>query len=107
MPSRLDPDAAPAAEHGTRRWRIGADAALQLRQWDGEFVVFNPRSGHTHFLDVAAGRLLQWLADQAHPEDELARLMAAELGLPADADVQEPLRLLLEQLDEQGLIDAC
>ena len=107
MPSRLNPAAAAAAKDGARWWKIGADAALKLRQWDDEYVVFNPRSGHTHFLDVAAGRLLQWLAAQARSEDELARLMAAELGLPADAAVQEPLRLLLAQLDEQGLIDAC
>ncbi len=107
MQAPLNPASGAATHTGARRWAIGRDATLQIRHWGDEFVVFNPRSGHTHFLDVAAGSLLQWLVDRSLHENDLARLMAAQLGLPADGSVQAPLRLLLEQLDEQGLVDAC
>lgn len=94
------------AETGTRRWKVAGEAPLPFRDWDGEFTVFNPCSGHTHFLDFVAGTVLQLLADGPRDEAELARLMADRLELPADAALQESLRRLLEQLDEQGLIAA-
>ena len=96
---------ATASEPGALWWKIDRDAGLKVRHWGEDVVVFNPRSGHTHFLDEVSGRLLQWLAEQPRTEDELVRLMAAELGLPADAEVQAPLHMWLRQLDELGLID--
>ncbi len=91
-------DAAP------RKWEISGGRALPLRDWNGEFAVFNPLSGHTHILDFIAGSLLQVLADGPRTELELAQLLAAVLELPADAPLQEPLCRLLNQLDEQGLV---
>lgn len=94
------------ADTGTQRWKMAGAAPMPVRDWDGEFAVFNPCSGHTHILDFTAGTLLQLLADGPRDEAELAQAIAARLELPADSSLQEPLRRLLAQLDEQGLITA-
>jgi PqqD family protein of HPr-rel-A system len=104
MNARLGPLQKQGPASASEWWNIDSATPLPLRHWDGEYVVFNPSSGHTHFLDFVAGSLLLFLSDQPRHEDELARLIAARLELPADEAVQEPLRRLLEQLEEQGLI---
>jgi len=49
------------------RWRSVAVDAIVWREWDGEFVLRNERSGSSHMLGTLAGTVLQVLleADQA------------------------------------------
>lgn len=87
-----------------RSWHTGSGQALLLRDWGGEFAVFNPLSGHTHILDFIAASLLQALANGARSEVQLGLSLADALELPHDTPLQAQLMALLEQLDDQGLI---
>ncbi len=45
------------------RWRSVPSDAIVWREWDGEFVVRNERSGSSHLLGPLAGRVLQVLLE--------------------------------------------
>src|SRR5438477_6006455 len=45
------------------RWRRMSPDAIVSREWDGEFVVRNERSGSSHLLSTLAGRVLQMLVE--------------------------------------------
>lgn len=44
-------------------WRSVSRDAVVWREWDGEFVVRNERSGSSHLLGPLAGRVLQVLLE--------------------------------------------
>jgi PqqD family protein of HPr-rel-A system len=44
-------------------WRSVPPDAIVWREWDGEFVVRNERSGSSHLLGPLAGRVLQVLLE--------------------------------------------
>jgi hypothetical protein len=44
-------------------WRSLPHDAIVWREWDGEFVVRNERSGSSHLLGPLAGRVLQILLE--------------------------------------------
>jgi PqqD family protein of HPr-rel-A system len=52
--------------------------AVTWREWDGEFVVRNERTGSTHLLGPLAGRVLGLLLDAGGP------LEAAEIAAKLD-----------------------
>jgi PqqD family protein of HPr-rel-A system len=93
-----------SADPAARLWRLPCRVQLSLRQWDGDFAVFNPLSGHTHILDYIAAALLQALADGPRSEAQLQHSLAVELELSDGSPLQAQLCALLTQLDEQGLI---
>jgi hypothetical protein len=65
------------------RWRRVPRDAIVWREWDGEFVVRNERSGSTHLLGPLAGTVLQILLDA---DDTLSVAdIAARLGDPQAA----------------------
>ena len=49
------------------RWRSVAPSAIAWREWDGEFVVRNERTGNSHLLGTLAGRVLGVLLDAGGP----------------------------------------
>jgi hypothetical protein len=49
------------------RWRSVAPSAIAWREWDGEFVVRNERTGNSHLLGTLAGRVLGILLDAGEP----------------------------------------
>jgi PqqD family protein of HPr-rel-A system len=66
------------------RWRSVPPDAIAWREWDGEFVVRNERSGSSHLLGPLAGSVLQILVetDRALSVADIA----SELGdSPAEA----------------------
>lgn len=73
---------------------------LQVRRWDDEVVVYDDRSGDTHLLDDACGRVLERLLDSSASDAELERLCASVDGEAPDAaqaclyDVLKRLRRL-------------
>jgi hypothetical protein len=49
------------------RWRSVPIEAIAWREWNGEFVVRNERSGSTHLLGPLAGQVLKVLAAADRP----------------------------------------
>ena len=64
-------------------WRCVPPDAIVWREWDGEVVVRNERSGSSHLLGPLAGRVLQVLLEA---DDALSvGAIAARLGDPPAA----------------------
>jgi len=78
------------------RWRSVPPDAIAWREWDGEFVVRNERSGSSHLLGPLAGSVLQVLleADGAMSVADIA----AGLGDPSASGAPAP--------DQYAAIDA-
>lgn len=79
---------------------------MPFRNWDGDFVVFNPDSGNTHILDILSGEVLVGLFAAPSDEDAIAERMAAFLDIPADAGFAARIRQILGALEELALIEA-
>ena len=87
-------------------WRLTTpDAPPSIRDWEGDFVVYNPLSGDTHMLDIVSGETLKALSAGAIAEEDLRAHIANFLEVPNDATLLENLRRILAHLDELGLIE--
>jgi PqqD family protein of HPr-rel-A system len=81
------------------RWRTVPTDAIVLREWDGECVVRNERSGNTHLLGALAGGVLQVLL--AVDDGLSVAAIAAQLGeLSAEAADSDGCAAIEEVLAE-------
>jgi PqqD family protein of HPr-rel-A system len=84
-------------------WRL--TRPLPTRDWDGDFIVYSPLSGHTHILDVVAGEVLKLLADGGLDEAGLCARTGAFLDVPNTAAFAAEFANILARLDDLGLIE--
>src|SRR5436309_4873707 len=70
------------------RWRSMSPDAIVSREWNGEFVVRNERSGSSHLLGTLAGKVLQILveADCALSVAEIATRLDDPLAVAPDSE---------------------
>jgi PqqD family protein of HPr-rel-A system len=73
--------------------------------WDGDYVVYNPLSGNTHFLDIMSGEVLEAIIAGRTTLRQLCAHMAEFLDVANDARIEESVREILTALDELGLIE--
>lgn len=59
-------------------------ASLEIQHVGDEVLVSDPELGKVHVLNLSAGRVLE-LCDGAHTVDDIARELADETGVDADA----------------------
>jgi len=71
------------------RWRSVPPDAIVWREWDGEYVVRNERSGSSHLLGPLAGRVLQVLLEADGPVS-VADIAAGLGDLPAAEAAADP-----------------
>ena len=86
-------------------WRVNPDLPLSWRQWQDEYVVFNPLTGNTHVLDAIAGEILLMVERGPIPWRELRRHMAEFLEAPDDQRLAEAVLQAIGRLDELVLIE--
>jgi PqqD family protein of HPr-rel-A system len=98
-----DGDALPT--QAATAWRVPLDAALRLRCWKDEYVVYNPLTGNTHLLDIVAGELLVRILEGVVTTDQLCRHIARFLELPEDEHTRENVAAILAVLDDLELIE--
>ncbi|HVA13822.1 MAG TPA: HPr-rel-A system PqqD family peptide chaperone [Stellaceae bacterium] len=85
--------------------RIGA--FVQWREWNGEIVAYNDRTGDTHhFADLAAW-MFRLLATRAASEDAIAAAAASEIELPAAIDRAAAIARTLDLFARLDLIEAA
>ena len=90
------------------KWRVIAPDDIASREWDGELVVYNDATGHTHHLAPIGGKvLLALLGSSAGSEAfELTQGIAAALEIK-DIDVLVPaVEEALHELEALGLASA-
>ena len=70
------------------QWRCVSPDAIVWREWDGEVVVRNERSGSSHLLGPLAGRVLQILleADGALSVEAIAARLDDQQAIAANSD---------------------
>jgi PqqD family protein of HPr-rel-A system len=84
-------------------WRIGAP--ITLRDWDGDYAVFNPLSGSTHLLDIVSGEVLRALQAGPATTAVVCEHVARFLGVENDERVTRRIAGVLAELDQLGLIE--
>lgn len=91
-----------ASEH---RWRTAPGYELVWRDLDGDFAVYNPKSGHTHVLDVVGGTVLQLIDAECRSIPSIVEAMAQFLDLPASDELAATAARMVRWLDAEGLIE--
>lgn len=88
-----------------QKWRVAGNKPLKWRCWAGDYVVFNPLSGQTHFLDIFAGHVLKLIMSGTPSVSELRSDAARYLEVEADHRLAQTVEELLRRLEEVGLIE--
>jgi PqqD family protein of HPr-rel-A system len=83
---------------------MGIDQLL-WEQFDDEYFVFNPASGHTHVLNALGAATLQQLAGEPLTADELLARLQAQVGADGSEALHQALPEHLSQLAAIGLIE--
>jgi PqqD family protein of HPr-rel-A system len=93
------------ASGGTGKvYRLAAENGLFWRAWDGEIVVLNQASGDTHRLDLFASAAFEALLAAPADATTLARRLAEELDVPADARLDAAVATALAKFAELSLL---
>ncbi len=88
-----------------RNWRVAYATIPVIRDWNGDFLAYNPLSGHSHILDWLAGTVLTAVSRQPRSEPWLRVHMATLLEVSNDAPLQTRVKEILDHLDDSGLIE--
>jgi PqqD family protein of HPr-rel-A system len=86
-----------------RCWRI--IEGLKWRCWEGDYVVFNPLSGHTHFLNIVAGQILTLLIAGDCTASVVRSSVARFLEVPDDDKLAATVDDILMRLEDAGLVE--
>ena len=87
------------------RWFVPRGNALKWRRWNESFVVFNPASGDTHYLNAIAGSVLKLLETEPASVEQIVTHLEAISGEPLDGELREQINGLVERFDAVGLIE--
>jgi PqqD family protein of HPr-rel-A system len=86
-------------------WRIAGTGTLPLREWDGDYIVYNPLSGNTHVLDIVSGKTLTLIAERPRAAADVCTALASYLDVSNDTAFATDIARVLDVLDELGLIE--
>lgn len=85
-------------------WAVPLANALEWREFDDEFLVYNTLSGQTHHLNYLAGEALRCLEAQAATAHGLVRRLAKLFEIAESHPSLQMIDHLIRELDELGLI---
>jgi PqqD family protein of HPr-rel-A system len=85
-------------------WSLVRRVGLELRNWDGQTVVYDSLPGSTHLLDPVASAVFDCLVDRDGSAREIARSLAADFGADAEEDVLVAVQGALAKLRHADLI---
>lgn len=86
-------------------WRVAPQFPPVVCHWDGDYLVYNPLSGHTHILDIESGEVLDAVMAGALDEAGICRRLGALLEVPEDDVLAVHVAEILAHLDQLGLIE--
>jgi PqqD family protein of HPr-rel-A system len=78
---------------------------LLWKTWGEESIVFNESSGNTHLLNPTVAKILSIVQSQPSSTEEISLKIASESGLGADEKILQRVDVVLETLDNLGLIE--
>lgn len=86
-------------------WRLRRHASLRWRDWGGDSVVFERRSGQTYQFAPLAAAVLASLEESPQRQSTLVHLIAGDLGCPVDEDLLQAVVTSLHRLQAIGWIE--
>lgn len=90
---------------GTTRWRCNPRYELHWRDWGGDSVVFELRSGHTHqFAPLTAAVMACFEAGDAAVEDVVLAI-AGDLDVAVDEELRSAVTASVQQFIKLGWIE--
>jgi hypothetical protein len=87
------------------RWRLNPNIALTWRDWGGDSVVIEARSGQTLQFDPVSAAVMACVESGITELPVLSQTLAADLGTDPDAEFAESLCTVLERLVKLGWIE--
>jgi PqqD family protein of HPr-rel-A system len=87
-------------------WRLNPLAELHWRGWAAEAVVFEAVSGQMSVLDALEAAVLASIEAGPQELQALTELLAADMGLAADATLRERIRAIIEDFVSRGWLEA-
>lgn len=85
-------------------WRTTGFSSLRIENWDGEFTVFQPESGKTHFLNEMGLKILSILDQSPATLDSLCRELSEYFTLPPDTHFSAQINRTLQRYEALGLV---
>lgn len=80
-------------------------ADFAWRHWDDESVLYEARSGQTHFLTAVAAEALLALQSRPYATGELVETLAQTFDLTVSDEFAQQIDALLHQFHDLGLIE--
>ena len=87
------------------KWVVPKWVRLQWRRWDGEYVVFNPASGHTHVLNGLAAKALKELQESPSSTTDVLQRISESIQGEKSSKLIAQLDKLFAEFDELGLTE--
>jgi len=87
------------------KWRAVASSSDCVRLWGDEYVVYNPQSGNTHLLGLAAGQILQRLQDAPLELRDLVSLLESDWRQVGGPELMQEVASLLEDMHALALVE--
>ena len=78
---------------------------LLWQKWDDAFVLFQPSSAETHFINEISAFILERLAQEPVGLETLGKLIDMEFEQVGENIILETLDFWINRLEELGLID--
>ena len=89
-------------------WKTLNYHSLIIEEWDGEFTVFQPEAGKTHYLNEMSIQMLIYLennAPMALPAKDICHYLAEKYQIESNAIFFMQINKTLHRFDELGLIE--
>lgn len=86
-------------------WQSVCFPSLLIEEWNGEFTIFQPDSGKTHFLNQMGMQIITSLDRSPASTDEIIRILADQFYLKPDQNFYQQILKTLHRFDELGLIE--
>lgn len=87
------------------QWRSVNFSSLLIEEWEGEFTVFQPDSGKTHFLNQMGMLVLLVLDKTPVTSKMLCDILIEQQQLPADKEFSYHIEKILQRFDTLGLVE--
>ena len=86
-------------------WQSVDFSSLLIEEWDGEFTVFQPDSGKTHFLNPAGMQIVSRLDQSPASVDEICKVLAEHFQLTLNQNYSQQIIETLHRFEELGLVE--
>jgi PqqD family protein of HPr-rel-A system len=86
-------------------WQSSNYQSLRIEEWNGEFTLFQPDSGKTHFLNQMGLQIILILDQSPASEDEVCLFLKEQFQLKPDQNFSRQIIKTLHRFDELGLIE--